>query len=157
MARTDTTPRPQPAAEPSPPQPARRGDRGLTTLEWLLIVAAVAGLAALAVVLVQNVVDETAEQITGSNARVTAARVAAQEITDETKAVFDRTTPRPTPTDKTTANTDGKAKCERLTITYGDALEDGKVEAFWGNDADGTSDGPVDSTAAGFCVIRKTS
>ena len=32
---------------------------GLTTLEWLLIVAAVAGLAALAVVLVQHSVDET--------------------------------------------------------------------------------------------------
>ena len=32
--------------------PQRRGDSGLTTLEWLLIVAAVAGMAALAVVLV---------------------------------------------------------------------------------------------------------
>ena len=38
-----------------------RGERGLTTLEWLLIVAAIAGLAALAVVLVQTVVNETAE------------------------------------------------------------------------------------------------
>ena len=36
--------------------PQRRDHSGLTTLEWLLIVAAVAGLAALAVVLVQNVV-----------------------------------------------------------------------------------------------------
>ena len=34
--------------------PKRRDDSGLTTLEWLLIVAAVAGLAALAVVLVQT-------------------------------------------------------------------------------------------------------
>ena len=33
------------------------------TLEWLLIVAAVAGLAALAIVLVQGVVDDTAEDI----------------------------------------------------------------------------------------------
>ena len=38
---------------------SRRADSGLTTLEWLLIVAAVAGLAALAVVLVQNVVSTT--------------------------------------------------------------------------------------------------
>ena len=58
----------------------RRNNRGLTTLEWLLIVAAVAGLAALAVVLVQNVVDDTAEQISGSSARLTAAKVAAAEI-----------------------------------------------------------------------------
>ena len=51
----------------------RADESGLTTLEWLLIVAAVAGLAALAVVLVQNVVDETAEQISGSSARGQAA------------------------------------------------------------------------------------
>ena len=56
------------------PKPRRRlfhrdDESGLTTLEWLLIVAAVAGLAALAVVLVQNVVDDTAEQISGSSAR----------------------------------------------------------------------------------------
>ena len=40
-----------------------RGEEGLTTLEWLLIVAAIAGLAALAVVLVQTVVNETAETV----------------------------------------------------------------------------------------------
>ena len=56
--------------------PQRRDDSGLTTLEWLLIVAAVAGLAALAVVLVQNVVSDTSEQIAGSSARATAAKVA---------------------------------------------------------------------------------
>ena len=61
----------------------RRGEDGLTTLEWLLIVAAVAGLAALAVVLVTNVVDQTAEQIGGSSARKTAAQVAAVTITQD--------------------------------------------------------------------------
>ena len=123
MARTDTTPRPQPAAEPSPPQPARgRGDRGLTTLEWLLIVAAVAGLAALAVVLVQNVVDETAEQISGSSARLTAALVAAQEITDDLEGSSDA--------DKIAQQ---KQKCERLQITYGSAFDDSTPakEAIW--------------------------
>ena len=64
----------------------RADERGLTTLEWLLIVAAVAGLAALAVVLVQNVVDDTAEQIGGNSARGTAARVAAERITREARA-----------------------------------------------------------------------
>ena len=129
MARTKTTPRPQPPAEPAPPRLARRGDRGLTTLEWLLIVAAVAGLAALAVVLVQNVVDETAEQISGSNARITAARVAAAEITDDTKTAFDKVDGDDTK--ETAANADGKAKCDRLQITYGDAFEAEDMKAIW--------------------------
>ena len=63
--------------------PKRRDDSGLTTLEWLLIVAAVAGMAALAVVLVTNVVGDTSDQIAGQSARRTAAELAAQEITDE--------------------------------------------------------------------------
>ena len=66
--------------------PQRRDDSGLTTLEWLLIVAAVAGLAALAVVLVQRVVGQTGEQIAGSSARKTAAQVAGIQITNQTGA-----------------------------------------------------------------------
>ena len=65
--------------------PSRRDDSGLTTLEWLLIVAAVAGLAALAVVLVQNVVSDTSEQIAGSSARLTAAKVSAASVEQEAK------------------------------------------------------------------------
>ena len=65
--------------------PQRRDDSGLTTLEWLLIVAAVAGLAALAVVLVQNVVSDTSEQIAGSSARLTAAKVSAASVEQEAK------------------------------------------------------------------------
>ena len=61
----------------------RRDESGLTTLEWLLIVAAVAGLAALAVVLVTNVVNDTSEQISGSDSRQTSARLAADEILQE--------------------------------------------------------------------------
>ncbi|MCY3785341.1 MAG: hypothetical protein OXG47_01260 [bacterium] len=128
MPRTKTTPRPQPPAEPAPPRPARRGHRGLTTLEWLLIVAAVAGLAALAVVLVQNVVDETAEQISGSNARITAAKVAAAEITDDTASDFGSAADPPA---KTKVNTDGKAKCDRLQITYGNAFSEEGMIAVW--------------------------
>ena len=115
MVRTNTTPRPQPLTEP--PRPARRGDRGLTTLEWLLIVAAVAGLAALAVVLVQNVVDDTAEQIAGNSARGTAAQVAAAEITEDSKTF---TTADPFKDRVATQ----KKRCERLGITYGDVLDE---------------------------------
>ena len=107
-----------------------RSDDGLTTLEWLLIVAAVAGLAALAVVLVQNVVDDTAEQIAGNNARITAAQVAAKAITDSSDSDDDR-----------------GAACRRLDITYSNAFaEDPKRAAFW-------SDPDTDVTTGGKCFI----
>ena len=95
-----------------------RDDSGLTTLEWLLIVAAVAGLAALAVVLVQNVVSETSEQIAGSSARATAAKVAAASVVQEAMT-FD--------TGKDRYETWNKwelyftSKCNRIGITYSDA------------------------------------
>ena len=99
---------------------ARRDERGLTTLEWLLIVAAVAGLAALAVVLVTNVVDNTSEQISGSSARLTAARVAAQEIVDDAGLASAN---QQVDAAKTWGGwkTHYTRKCNRLAITYGDA------------------------------------
>ena len=114
----------------------RADESGLTTLEWLLIVAAVAGLAALAVVLVQNVVDDTAEQIGGNSARGTAARVAAERITREARAALptsgdDDNTGIWTLNDADDAtaivakqsgvNTEYGAACDRLEINYGDA------------------------------------
>ena len=99
--------------------PKRRDDSGLTTLEWLLIVAAVAGLAALAVVLVQNVVSETSEQIAGSSARKTAAQIAAVEImADAQRAAADQPDSADTYAEWIIHYT---AKCNRLKITYGDA------------------------------------
>ena len=99
--------------------PRRRGgDRGLTTLEWLLIVAAVAGIAALAVVLVQNVVSDTSEQIAGSSARAVAARLAGEQVvTDSGRPIGDQ---------PVRARTWGgwrafyESRCKRLEITYGD-------------------------------------
>ena len=58
----------------------------MTTLEWLLITAAVAGLAALAVVLVQAQVEDTAERISDSEARVAAARYTARSVETDAKA-----------------------------------------------------------------------
>ena len=89
------------------PERYRRDDSGLTTLEWLLIVAAVAGLAALAVVLVTNVVGDTSEQISGRSARETAAEVAAQSITDQFSA-------------GELEASRAQERCERLRITYSD-------------------------------------
>jgi len=106
-----------------------RGEQGLTTLEWLLIVAAVAGLAALAVVLVQNVVDDTAEQIAGNSARVTAAQIAAEAINNDTDDTDD----------------EKESACRRLSITYSDAFaDDPKRTSLWTDgDTSNEKDGGV--------------
>ena len=124
----------------------RDDESGLTTLEWLLIVAAVAGLAALAVVLVTNVVNDTSEQISGSDTRETAARLAADEIQQDifyearaahaeikannslTGDVDTRQTGAPNPNTKNGAlqiklaqlNQEYERKCENLGILYSD-------------------------------------
>ncbi|MCY3786910.1 MAG: hypothetical protein OXG47_09330 [bacterium] len=98
--------------------------------------AAVAGLAALAVVLVQNVVDETAEQISGSSARVTAARVAAEAINNDDDP-----------------DNQKRSACNRLDITYSDAFaEDSarKLTAHWTDK--NTTDNAGDKNG-GVCAI----
>ena len=122
---TRSSQRPQPAPE-GQRWPTRRrwpkgraDESGLTTLEWLLIVAAVAGLAALAVVLVQNVVGETSEQIAGSSARQTAATIAADQIIRDSNRSGDD---QPASADKWDEwEKHYSSRCERLAITYGDA------------------------------------
>lgn len=109
----------------------RRDERGLTTLEWLLIVAAVAGLAALAVVLVTNVVGDTAEDISGQSARLTAARTAALEVTTDARA-------EPDPANDAAAvklNTKYKGRCNQIPILYGDAIDAAPTgtEIIWSN------------------------
>ena len=112
----------------------KRGVDGLTTLEWLLIVAAVAGLAALAVVLVQNVVDDTAEQISGNNARLTAAQVAAEAINNDAETDVEK-----------------RSACNRLSITYSDAFQ-GTPErrSIW---TDSNTASPAGDKAGGVCAI----
>ncbi|MCY3924886.1 MAG: hypothetical protein OXG52_05165, partial [bacterium] len=88
---------------------------------------------ALAVVLVQNVVDETAEQITGSNARITAAQVAAAEISDDTRESIAGDSGK-----RGEYNSDGNAKCKRLEITYGSALTEEKKKVVWADLGSGT-------------------
>ena len=128
MIRTTKRPvRSKWAAMRKRPQNARNDERGLTTLEWLLIVAAVAGLAALAVVLVSSVVSDTSEQIAGSSARLTAAHLAGRNVTNKarvdvpdteflTEAGFD------------SQQIDHEERCERLEIVYSD-IEG--LEAKW--------------------------
>ena len=96
------------------PQRTPRGDSGLTTLEWLLVVAAVASLAAVAVVLTQDVVGDTAEQIEANDARQTAADLA---VTDLQRRWQDET---PTVSTIDEINSRYAARCRWLGIIYAD-------------------------------------
>ena len=79
------------------------------------MVAAVAGLAALAVVLVQNVVGETAEQVASHSARREAAELAAAVQQERWRADAPRDEP-----DAARINGLYSARCRRLGIIYAD-------------------------------------
>ena len=70
--------------------PGRRSDeRGVMTLEWLLIVGAVAGLAASSVLAVQQVLDDTSEVPVDPLVRVLEADIAAAFVAADAQAAFD--------------------------------------------------------------------
>ena len=112
----------------------RAGEAGLVTLEWLLIVAALAGLAALAVVLVQHVVDDTAEQVGASSARRTAAAVAALEVERQARAA---TTANPRTATWADWESYFSARCDRLAILYRDAAVEVDTAFAWPTAAGG--------------------
>ena len=147
--------------------PKRRDDSGLTTLEWLLIVAAVAGLAALAVVLVQNVVRDTSEQIASNSARMTAATLEAADITEQaTSAAIPGGGVAATPENAArtaaakAANKKFGDRCTRMNIGYNAVFRaaDPVVEAVWtGGKATATGTATGWDTAAGsnpLCEIE---
>ncbi len=118
----------------------RRGEQGLTTLSWLLIVAAVASIAALAVVLVVRTVEDTGDRIVDSEARLVAARLLAAKVEDDAKEAS--ADDYPTWYDWERYFT---GRCARIGITYSDA----SVVVTAGNFERATGGGPAfDATAA---------
>ena len=75
--------------------PPRGADRGLITLEWLLIVGAIAGLAASTVLVVQNVVDDTSHVPADPLVRLLQADVEAAFVAAEAQSVFDESITNP--------------------------------------------------------------
>ncbi|MYG98026.1 MAG: hypothetical protein F4011_03865 [Acidimicrobiaceae bacterium] len=71
------------------PRAGRAADRGLITLEWLLIVGAIAGLAASSVLIVQRVVDDQTDVPDDPLVRMLEADIAAAAVAAEAQAVYD--------------------------------------------------------------------
>ena len=121
----------------------RRGDFGLATLEWLLIVGAVAGLAALAVVLVQSQVEDTSERISNPDPRVTSAIHSAFEVEADAKAASagDFST-------WTDWENHFTQRCDLIAVLYADA-EVQVVDNHFNRATNGTD---FDSAAAGYAA-----
>ena len=124
-----------------------RGEEGLTTLEWLLVVAAVAGLAALAVVLVRDVADDTAETLRTVNRRQLAFDLATTELTERWAAE--------TPATREEAeriNRRYERYCRDLGIIYADVLLKATPTPGLFNGVDGWGPQPKDLPA---CAIHQ--
>lgn len=67
----------------------RRPERGLITLEWLLIVAAIAGIAGTSVLIVQRVVDDATDVPPDPVTRMIDADIAAAHISAQAQTAFD--------------------------------------------------------------------
>jgi hypothetical protein len=123
-----------------------RGEAGLTTLEWLLVVAAAAGLSAAAAVLVHNVVDDTAEQIDSGDARQTAADLAVTDLAEQWAAEAPNSSP-----EADQINRRFKRRCLQLGIIYSDISL--TAEPWEGTYTSGSGWGPADKHKPS-CHIR---
>ena len=70
---------------------AAKDERGLSTLEWILLVAAVGGLATMGVFIVRNATDATSEQVDGETDQVAAHTLDAANA-DMQKIILRRNT-----------------------------------------------------------------
>ena len=86
MPTTDGTTALPTNSQASRPQGRSRGERGIITLEWLLIVGAMAGLAAVSTLAVQRVLDNSAEVPVDPLVRVLEADIAAAFIAGDATA-----------------------------------------------------------------------
>lgn len=104
-----------------------RGDGGLTSLEWLLVVAAVA------VVVVQSVVGGTAEDVASHSARQEAAELMAAELTQRWQAAV------PTKQNVDAVNRAFVSRCRQMGVLFADI--DLSPDPRWGRVAPGMMSG----------------
>ncbi|MXW95610.1 MAG: hypothetical protein F4110_07775 [Acidimicrobiaceae bacterium] len=68
---------------------ARRGDRGLATLEWLIVVSVVAAFAGSAALVVERVLEERSEVPADLLLQITLAEIRGAELAAEAQAIYD--------------------------------------------------------------------
>lgn len=102
-----------------------RDDRGLVTLEWLLIVGAVAVLAGVSALAVQRVVDDTTKAPDDPLVRVIDADIAAALIADEAQAAFEAALADPESPYTADADAGFQVRCEAVAEQFDDVLRRG--------------------------------
>ena len=108
------------------------------TLEWLLIVGAIAGLAATSVLVVQRVLDDTAEIPADPAVRVIDADVAAAFVAADAQAAFDSDPPN-----YYNVNEKFEHRCDDVRTAFSDVVDvdvDGWAPAQGGDTPDDLTD-----------------
>lgn len=86
------------------------GERGLVTLEWLLIVGAIAGLAAVSVLTVQRVLDTATDLPADPDTLIVDAEITAAKLADEA-------------TEPGADEDDLEDRCEAIADHYSDVID----------------------------------
>ena len=128
---------------------ARRGERGLASLEWLLIFAAAAGVAGLSTVTVQRVLDDTSEVPGDPAVRLIDADIEAAFVAHEAQAVFDQAVADAKPADYRSRNADFESRCEALETDFPDVV----ASAVWTNPAGRDGDAGTGDDEPARCKV----
>ena len=128
--------------------PGRGSDqRGVITLEWLLIVGAIAGLAATSVLTVQRVLDDTSEVPVDPLVRVLEADIAAAFVAADAQAAFDED-----PLLYVDNNMDFSSRCQTgITQSFNDVVAN---DAAWTPPADPDSIPGNSDDVAARCTVE---
>ena len=115
------------------------------TLEWLLIVGAIAGLAATSVLVVQRVLDDTAEIPADPAVRVIDADVAAAFVAADAQAAFDND-----PATYDDFNEAFQNDCDAVAAAFSDVVAD---TPGWTPPGDNTTPADPDDDVPAKCVL----
>ncbi|MCY4174927.1 MAG: hypothetical protein OXD37_01135 [Acidimicrobiaceae bacterium] len=113
-----------------------RREAGLTSLEWLLIVAAVAGLAAVSVVIINNVIADTGERVRSGDPRQKAADLSVTSLAER----WEKETPA-SQQEADDINRRYRNRCLQLGVIYSDISL--TAEAYEGTYTGGHGWGPL--------------
>ena len=100
----------------------RRPERGLITLEWLLIVAAIAGIAGTSVLIVQRVVDDATDVPPDPVTRMIDADIAAAHIAAQAQTAFEASPAGGTPGGDPYVDSDFMGQCSDLATSFNDVV-----------------------------------